>query len=520
LSNNVDLIIGKYDETYIYIETYDDSVIAQLKKRYTYKVSYFKKTFDDREQKYKSKINHFYMCLFEVPLLPYGLLHDLKKYLTKNNFTYILTDNLTLPLDTISSKDLDEHIKEINFTYKILTSFQRKAVIKAFNKKRAIMESTTSSGKTLMIYVLVRLIQRRIHASKRLVIIIPSVDIISQTYEEFNLASNGDINFMKSVKMLFSEHSKDIEEHHKILLSTPNTMNNYSENEPFFKSVYAVIVDEAHGGADEMALSSSTKMMVSTVRKCVNAKIRVGFTGTMFHDDHTEKQSYNSLVGLLGRSYKISDYDKLKDLGFVSPVKIKIAIFDYGLQKYMEYNDELLFYHKFVTKLEYIAKKMDNNKENFILLFKRIKWGHTIIDYLSQRLKGQDKRFFYVDKDVNAKSRRTIKKMSEKGDNVVLVASYKTFGTGISINKLHNVVLIEDIKSRMTVIQGIGRGMRKHDTKKQVIVYDLVDMFTYEVDGVERTSIGYNHYISRLNTYRGEGYKYNKVGIFKAKRFD
>jgi superfamily II DNA or RNA helicase len=63
----------------------------------------------------------------------------------------------------------------------------------------------------------------------------------------------------------------------------------------------------------------------------------------------------------------------------------------------------------------------------------------------------------------------------EAGVEVVIVASYGTFSTGISINKIHNIFFTESFKSEVIIRQSIGRGLRKHKSKDSVNIIDFVD---------------------------------------------
>jgi type I site-specific restriction endonuclease len=63
----------------------------------------------------------------------------------------------------------------------------------------------------------------------------------------------------------------------------------------------------------------------------------------------------------------------------------------------------------------------------------------------------------------------------ESQDDVIIVASYGTFATGIDSKNLHHIVLAESIKAEITLRQAIGRGMRKLAEKNSVTVWDLVD---------------------------------------------
>ena len=91
------------------------------------------------------------------------------------------------------------------------------------------------------------------------------------------------------------------------------------------------------------------------------------------------------------------------------------------------------------------------------------------------------------------KQREEIKKfMEDTSTNVkVLVASYGTLSTGVSINAIFNVIFADSFKSEQIIIQSIGRALRLHEDKKTALIFDLVDVFTHE----NMSNILFNHFL-------------------------
>jgi type I site-specific restriction endonuclease len=99
----------------------------------------------------------------------------------------------------------------------------------------------------------------------------------------------------------------------------------------------------------------------------------------------------------------------------------------------------------------------------------------------------------------------------ERNDNKIriLVASFGTFSTGISIHKIFNIFLTESYKSEVIIKQSIGRGMRLFEGKDAVNIIDFVDDFTYR---------GQQNYIMkhaevREDIYAREKFKYKKIRV-------
>jgi superfamily II DNA or RNA helicase len=59
------------------------------------------------------------------------------------------------------------------------------------------------------------------------------------------------------------------------------------------------------------------------------------------------------------------------------------------------------------------------------------------------------------------------------------VASFGTFSTGINIPNLQHLVLASPSKSKIRIIQSIGRSLRLHESKSHATLWDIVDDLSY-----------------------------------------
>jgi superfamily II DNA or RNA helicase len=97
-----------------------------------------------------------------------------------------------------------------------------------------------------------------------------------------------------------------------------------------------------------------------------------------------------------------------------------------------------------------------------------------------------------------------VRSIVEKENDAIIVASYGTFSTGINIRNLHNVILASPSKSRIRVLQSIGRGLRTSDSKDAVTVYDIADDLKYKT----HTNFTLQHLLERLEIYNSENFNY------------
>ena len=121
----------------------------------------------------------------------------------------------------------------------------------------------------------------------------------------------------------------------------------------------------------------------------------------------------------------------------------------------------------------------------------RIDHGTEMFQTL-QSLPGR--QVFFIKGDMEVEERRRIQELMEKDDNVICVAMTKIFSTGISIKNLHYIIFTTGGKSKVRVLQSIGRGLRTNENKERLIIVDIVDELIY----------GKKQYKKRKQLYAGE----------------
>lgn len=99
--------------------------------------------------------------------------------------------------------------------------------------------------------------------------------------------------------------------------------------------------------------------------------------------------------------------------------------------------------------------------------------------------------------------------VKEKNSVKVLVASYGTLSTGVSINNLHNLLMVDSFKSEQIIIQSIGRLLRLLEGKDRAIIFDLVDVFSHE----NPKNTLYRHFLERKKFYEKRKYPYKILQI-------
>ena len=119
-------------------------------------------------------------------------------------------------------------------------------------------------------------------------------------------------------------------------------------------------------------------------------------------------------------------------------------------------------------------------------------------------MKNFDRKVFFVYGGTDTKTREEIRSITENEKNAIIVASYGTFSTGINIRNLLNIVFASPSKSRIRVLQSIGRGLRRGENKNSIRLFDLSDDLSYR----EKQNFTLTHFNERLNIYNEEQFNY------------
>ena len=148
-------------------------------------------------------------------------------------------------------------------------------------------------------------------------------------------------------------------------------------------------------------------------------------------------------------------------------------------------------------------------KGNTLVLFQFVEKHGSVLHAMmiaSARLgKEYDRKIFYVHGGTDTETREEIRAIAENEKDAIIIASYGTFSTGINIRNLHNIVFSSPSKSRIRVLQSIGRGLRTNDNKNSATLIDIADDFTYKA----KQNYTLRHFMERINIYNEEEFDYD-----------
>jgi type I site-specific restriction endonuclease len=130
---------------------------------------------------------------------------------------------------------------------------------------------------------------------------------------------------------------------------------------------------------------------------------------------------------------------------------------------------------------------------------------HVVVFLLIHR----SRQIFFVYGGTDVEVRESIRAITEKEKDAIIVASYGTFSTGTNIRNLHNIIFASPSKSRIRNLQSIGRGLRIGDDKAKATLFDIAD----DLRVGKHSNFTLKHFIDRVKIYEDEKFNYKFYNI-------
>ena len=481
-----DIIIKKKNEVYVTVKA-EPHINQELSDLFTFDVPGAKFMPQYRSKYWDGKIRLYSPATGEI----YGGLVDkIVSWARKSEYSLEFENNqfYGAPFEEneiISREGVKDYMTRIS-KHKP-RNYQIDAVYDALRYNRKLLISPTASGKSLMIYAVVRYYAEK---NKKILLVVPTTSLVEQMFKDFQDYGWNAENYCHRIYA-----GKEKTNENPVTITTWQSI--YKLKRPFFKDFEVVIGDEAH--------LFKSKSLISIMTKMDAAKYRFGFTGTL---DGTQTHKW-VLEGLFGPSYKVTQTKELIDKGHLSKLQIHILILKHKPRKFEVYEEELQHIITHQKRNNFIKNLVLDLKGNTLVLFSRVEThGQPLYELINNSIQN-DRKVFYVHGGVDAEERERIREITETEKNAIIVASYGTFSTGINIKNLHNVIFASPSKSRIRNLQSIGRVLRKGDSKTQAVLYDIADDITH----LSRRNYTLNHLIERIKIYNEEKFNYEIVQI-------
>ena len=490
----MDLLIRKKNEVYLKVEA-QPHINYELADFFTFEVESAK--FMQKTRRYRGwdgKIRLFSPATGEIYC---GLVDYLTDWAKEKGYEYQIEDDEYFghPItenELITPKSVVGFVKSLRLPPTLqVRDYQYKAIYEALKYNRRLLLSPTASGKSLMIYALVRF---HLNVGRNVLIVVPTTSLVEQMYKDFET-----YGWMakKDCHKIYAGQDKYTD--HNVIITTWQSV--YKEPKKWFDRFDCVIGDEAH-----LFKAKSLSTLMGKLHDC---KYRIGFTGTL------DGANVNQLVleGLFGRCSQVTSTNKLMKKGYVAKLKVKVLLLKHEEKLFEGYQDEIEYLVEHSGRNNYIKNLATDLKGNTLILFNYVdKHGIPLFNLINSNT---ERPVYLVHGGVDTDDREDIRHLTETSDNAIIVASYGTFSTGINIKNLHNVIFASPSKSRIRNLQSIGRVLRKGDNKSKATLYDIAD----DISTDRGNNYTLNHLMERVKIYNEEKFQYEIIDV-KVKAYD
>jgi superfamily II DNA or RNA helicase len=487
------IYVYKKNEVYNHVVS-EPSVQKELSEFFTFYVPNYTFSPKYRSKQWDGKIRLYDQRNFT---LYSGLFEKIEQFAKERG--YVVIDQRNEYENELSVIEAQDFIKSLAIPNKDTRDYQFDYFIKAIRKKRVTIISPTASGKSMIIYLILRYLMDKLGKKKGL-LIVPQINLVDQMFDDFkDYGWDAD----KYCYKLTGGISKDNDK--AITISTWQSV--YTQPESYFEQFDFFTGDEA-----QYFQAKSLKKIGTAL---VNCDYRISTTGSL------DGKATNQMVieGLFGPVIEDVTTKQLIDAGYLSQFQIKCLLLRHNetsskhVYKF-DYNQEIEWIFANQTRNNFIANLACSLNGNTLVLFSRIEHGKELLSKINNKKADASRKIFFIygkiEKDIREEIRQIL--MTEK--NGILVASFGTWAVGANLPNLHNIIFAAGGKSRVRNLQSIGRALRLHDSKEIATLFDIVDDLRYK----NHVNFTLKHFLERMKIYNEQKFvhKIYKIQLKKG----
>jgi superfamily II DNA or RNA helicase len=247
------------------------------------------------------------------------------------------------------------------------------------------------------------------------------------------------------------------------------------------------------------------------MNKLIECPYRIALTGTL----DGSKIHKLAIEGLFGPVHRVVTTKELMERKLLASLRIECLLLRYPPEVRktvcgLDYHGEIEWLVNCEKRNEFIAYLASATRGNTLVLFNYVeKHGKPLYELIKKTAITQieDRKVFFVAGETELEQREGIRNIVEKEENAIIVASYGTFSTGINIRSLKNVIFASPSKSRIRILQSIGRQLRKCEGKHVAKLYDIAD----DLHHGQTLNYTLRHFLKRVKIYESEQFRYKLV---------
>lgn len=386
-------------------------------------------------------------------LFDFGFYGEILKYLRDNQITDVtFTDEFRNRLRCgIGKFEFTDNLK-YDARY-----YQKESIIAGLEKGYGIFLLATGAGKSLAQALLIEnYLQKVSNDTFKCLIVVPGLSLVKQLQNDF---------LEYQVTFTYSGWSGEspLQDTQVVICNTQNLGAKFLDNSWIF-DVDLLIVDECHGVNSDANLSK--------IINKVKTPNKFGFTGTL--SDKLLDQW--KTIGSFGPIIYEKKSKELRDENFLTDVSINVLRLKHPPTRKLNYKEELDYLYNNEKRNNFISKLANKINGNVLIMVNHLDHGDSLLSVLSNRM---DRSVYFVKGEMDVEERQKIIDMMEKNDNVICIAMSSIFSTGINIKNLPNIMFVGLGKSFIRVVQSIGRGLRLHENKEKLRIFDVIDNTKY-----------------------------------------
>ena len=483
------------DEVYVRV-TAEPSIAQEIADAFTYEVPGARFTPRFQAGLWDGKI-----ALFSIyrPVFYKGLVTELYKFCVKNGYRLSVAPGVAPKSHEVEKSWASEITADV-FEDR---EYQLNAFTEALQMDRGVFLSSTSSGKTLMIYRLMLFYSEELE--KPSLMLTTRTNLVAQAALDFAKYSAGKVE-VRVGKVVEGSIRDAVADSNDLVVCTWQSA--LRAEKKWFAKFGAIIADEAH--------SWDSGAFVKIAERANTVKYRFGFTGTL----DGSKVNRMVLTGLFGPVITVSTNKERVDAGDVAKPRItcirliypseekklaaKFGTNEQGKRVPMRYGQEIEHIIASKARRDVVVELCASLKGNTLVLFNRNeKYGIPLFEELKRKAADRECRLVYGATDVE--DRIAVQRLMEEKDNVIAQASLGTFSEGMSVDNIRNVIFTWPMKGQVRLLQSIGRGLRKMVGKETCRFYDIVDDLRWK----RRDNHLWKHAMIRCQIYDAEGFEYS-----------
>ncbi len=382
--------------------------------------------------------------------------------------------------------------KSIQVSFKgTLYPEQREAAEQLLKYDQGVLSAATAFGKTAVGSWLVA--ERRVNT----LVLVHNTEIMKNWVEDFEKFLCVDESLpeyrtptgrIKKRKSVIGRKTSAHDSMNGILdVAMISSLGRKDEINEIVKQYGMVIMDECHHAAAQVA---------QEVLNEVNAKYVYGLTATPKRDDGQEQKIFMQLGPI---RYRYTAKDRAKKQGiehFVYPRFTRLVCPETRKLSMNEANKLIISSEIRNNQIISDVKQCLEQKRTPLVITK----SREHAEYLYKSLESLADHIFLLEGGRKMKERDEIREQMKSvpvNETVILVATGQYIGEGFNYPRLDTMMLTMPISFEGNVEQYSGRLHRDYKTKKDVIIYDYVDMHIPELERM---------YHKRMKTYRKMGY--------------